>query len=45
MASDDQLSEAELAFLELQKRPKDYRAWATEVLREWTARRPKGKSK
>jgi hypothetical protein len=38
---DDPPSDAELAFLELQRRPRAYAAWAQQVRAEWRSKRPK----
>jgi hypothetical protein len=41
--SDDPPSPAELAFLTLQLKPKDYADWCTAARKSWTSRQPRGK--
>jgi hypothetical protein len=40
--TDDPLSKAELAFLELQRTPRRYAQWAEQVRNNWTAERARG---
>jgi len=42
MASDDPLTKAELAFLELQQTPRRYALWAEQARNNWTAERARG---